>query len=190
MAIPAVVNFFNTASPATVIGTTLCGAAAIEMVVRSAFDKNQTDLSANLAGAFFFGISSYNAIPLNAFISGIAFTVYSLTAGSEDRAYLTSQAIYQLYAKTYDWILKPTFDHIIFPFLEKVANVAWKILALIPLPKHPTWIGVGVLVTAIPAYKTAGYVYNRITTPGFLGSSLLAVGRAVHWFLWGTLKAA
>lgn len=160
-------------SKASIAYGLVCATAAIEMAVLVPYNISQInqaadgalasykyDLSANLGGAIFYGLCSLNIIPRTAGIGASIFTLYSLIQFRNPNTYLTSRLIGNSVRWIAEEILSPLCEHVLIPVLRKIRDVSAIVLSYVgkliinmPLPKHPVWIGVAILGTAI-AVKT------------------------------------
>jgi len=160
-------------------GATFCGLAAAEMgirVVGNLFQmrdaRGQRELSENLAGACFYGLCAANLLPGTAVFGGVVCLLQGLLRGNSDNPYYLSRAIFTVADLTWttlstiaDWTIVPLWNYVLFPVLEKIANVARAILKLIPLPENSTWYVVALLVVGIAAYKGIPALYNTASFP-------------------------
>lgn len=155
--------------------TKACGfitaAAGIEMAIRSVGDifaivhnpvseALKYSLSANLGGTLFYGLCALNPIPGVTALGGMIYTLYSL---ANPGYYFSSKVIYKSVE-----ILNNSFqfvtESVIAPVIRKTAFIfkkVFEIILSIPLPKHPVWIGVALLVAAIATYQGIQYLRNN-----------------------------
>ncbi len=172
-------------APTTLVASSICGIAAVEMVARLVFEdipgildkKSQKkelethrwNASSNLGGAIFYGLCSLNIIPGSAIIGGIFFSGYSYisVSGGEKNPYHTSKLlapIVNLGVETLDFAWKK----IIYPILKVVGRIFKQIgnlLSMISLPKHPIWYAVILSVSCIVCYKVAigaGLIHRKV----------------------------
>jgi hypothetical protein len=170
----------------TLIASSICGIAAVEMVARLVFEdipgilnkKSQKEelethrwnASSNLGGAIFYSLCSLNIIPGSAIFGGIFFSGYSYISvyGAEKNPYHTSKLIapvVNLGVKTLEF----AWEQIIYPILKVVGRIFTQIgnlLSKISLPKHPIWYAVFISVSAIVCYKVAigaGLIHRKVS---------------------------
>lgn len=156
-----------------IVGGVICAAAAMEMAIlvpyhitqihhaaNGALEPLKYNLSASLGGAIFYGLCALNIIPRTAAIGASIFTLYSIGNFQYEGAYFTSRVIGNTVKFITKEILSPLCEHVLLPIIRKIAEVASKLIAFIgklivnmPLPKHPVWIGVLILGSAIAIYK-------------------------------------
>lgn len=159
----------------------ICGSAAAEMAILSIFSgidiirngTNETkayNLSANMGGAFYYGISSLNPMQGSAALAGLMFSSYSMfmcpikSDPSSNKSFLMTEivgrglnvTIITLKSVTCD-IIKNYFEDFIIPVVKRITTIAIPIFNnlfnLIPMPKHVIWIPVVLLVTALVISK-------------------------------------
>ena len=163
----------NYPSKTAIAGGLVCAAAAIEMAVLASYNMSQINnvangaleslkynLSANLGGAIFYSLCALNIIPRTAALGAGIFTLYSLIIFQSEGAYLTSLLIGKTVKFISEEILVPICEHLLIPIIRRIGDVAGRLIALIgklivkmPLPKHPVWVGVLILGSAIAVYK-------------------------------------
>lgn len=141
-----------------------CAAKGILAAMKGPITENlQYNLSANLGGAIFYGLCAANPFPGGAALGATIYTIYSFCNPS---AYFTAGIINDTAHFIHDWmitpfnekIFEPLGEHVIEPLIKKIAFVFRTTFALmlkIPLPKHPVWIGIAILVAATCLYKTS-----------------------------------
>ena len=158
---------------AALAGGIICAAAAVEMAIlvpyhisqihhaaNGALEPLKYNLSASLGGAIFYGLCALNIIPRTAAVGASIFTLYSISNFQHEGAYLTSRLIGNTVKFITKEILSPICEHVLIPIIRKIAEVASKLIAFIgklivnmALPKHPVWIGVLILGSAIAIYQ-------------------------------------
>lgn len=147
----------------------VCASAALEMAILATVNISQINsvsgyaletlkynLSANLGGAIFYGLCSLNIIPHTAAIGAAIFSVYSVFNFEYNGSYLTSRIIGNTVKFISQEIVWPICEHVLFPIIEKIGKIAAELISFIgklivnmPLPKHPIWIPVIILGSAI-----------------------------------------
>lgn len=162
---------YAAANKITVISGVGCAIVATEMALRALGDlkemfsdkpKDTTsyNFSANLGGAIFYGLCATNFIPFTPLIGLSTFVAYSIVTHhsthfsliSAER-YLCANLISKPVVFTAKEVVWPILNKLVLPALEKITTVVYNILRKIPLPRHPVWIGVALLVTGIAAIK-------------------------------------
>lgn len=138
----------------------ICGAACTEMALRafSGLVEMATThgeitflakeaLSANLGGAVFYGLCASHLLPGSVIVGAAVFTGYSAikVLGNSHDIYVTSKIVGHSFVKL--------MEHVIMPTAEKVAKATQFVLDNIPMPHHPIWLGVALLVFSIGAYQ-------------------------------------
>ncbi|MCB1106628.1 MAG: hypothetical protein KDK76_00860 [Chlamydiia bacterium] len=130
----------NSKSYFTKASAALCGIASIEMTVRTVIDLTKlsntrtrdevkAELSADLAGAIFYGILATNYIPGFARGGGMIFVGYSLYSIDDPTTYWSAKVVS-------------------YPF----KGLRW-LIRNFTLPDHPTWYGVAILIASIAVYS-------------------------------------
>jgi hypothetical protein len=156
-------------SRTAVVAGMVCSSACLEMAILATVNISQINsvsgfaletlkynLSANLGGAIFYGLSAVNIIPRSAAIGAAIFSIYSVFNFEYEGAYLTSKIIGTTVKFISEKIISPICKHILAPMLRRIGEIAAELISFIgklivnmSLPKHPIWIGVIILGSAI-----------------------------------------
>jgi hypothetical protein len=165
--INAIQNYVLTSYPSTAgkAAFGVCGAIAIESALIALKELGAgkiADASVNIGTAVFYGSCAANLIPGSAYVGSVMFTLYSIANCKEKDTYLTAMMIgspIRFVAKEIVW---RALEKIVFPILEQIAWALAKvgefcgaILAKIPVPNHPIWIGVAIVGVGGAAYQIA-----------------------------------
>ncbi len=134
--------------------------------------KHRYNLSVNLGGSIFYGLCALNYIPATAIIGASIFLIYSTVVCKEKDAYQTSKCLgnfIRICGKDIAWPVLKKIGSITIDILtvaERVLSTVGrgighvftaigKVLAYIPLPNHPIWLGAATMGVAIAIYKFA-----------------------------------
>ncbi len=146
-----------------------CAIVAAEMAIRAVGDliekgrleEGQTkdsvsrNFSANFGGAIFYGLCAANILPGTAILGSLIFTVYSFAVNKREDNYLATKVIRESELKVLNFvldILQVAWDWVIYPVADALRRIFSTVFDLL-VPKHPIWIGVALLVTAIAVVK-------------------------------------
>lgn len=164
----------------TQAGGIFSGIAAAEMGIRAVGnlfleltgkgDKdNLENFSKNLGGAILYAGLGLNIIPGTAILGGAILASYSIyTSGRELKdSYLFSFLTGGLLNRGLN-LLEPVIKkvwNVVSEIIWGLGRVLGKVLNLV-IPRHPIWIGVCALATAIVLYKGPIVIYRLITSGG------------------------
>ena len=140
----SITEFIATSSYLTIGSAAICLTAATEMAIKTIFDKNKENISADLGEALFYGLCATNIIPGSAIAGGIIFSLYSLVYAP---TFLKEKNTYKSSLLLKNIIKEPAT--LLYNVISKIGEITFKILSKISLPKHPVWILTGTLVVAI-----------------------------------------
>ena len=164
-----IANFINHTVPAqyattsryTKVAGTICAIAAAEMALRSVSDSFSLlrgdfgladNFSANLGGAVLYGLCSANLLPATPLIGGISYLFYSVIECDYANSYTSSKIIGKPIKELFIRIIFPAIEDFLLPIMKKVSDVFLKVLSTLAgtiIPRHPVWIAVTLLVSAI-----------------------------------------